>query len=111
MLTNREKGKQLEYRLAEVLKQIDPQTHITRASGGSVELFDVSNKYFAPECKNWNKKNCIIDHKIWKHLVTQLPVQSLRIPILVQENNEGKIFVSLLLEDFGEIIKKAYKEE
>jgi hypothetical protein len=110
-MNKREKGKLLEHIITDYIQVIDKFARPTRNSGGSIELGDVLNKYFLVEAKNWKKNNCIIDMKIWKKLIKQLPIDSDRTPILVQRNEEGIIFVSLTIDDFFSIVYKAYKEE
>ena len=94
-MNKREKGKKLEYIVADYLKEIDKYARPTKASGGSTEISDVLNRYFFVECKNRNRENLIIDRAVWNHLIEQLPVDTSKIPILVQRNNEGKIFLGL----------------
>ncbi|MFH0806066.1 MAG: hypothetical protein V1901_04275 [Patescibacteria group bacterium] len=111
MENKREKGKKLEYIVADYLSLIDKYARPTKASGASTESGDVINRHFLIECKNWNKKNIIIKSEIWNKLLSELPINTTRIPILIQKNNQDNIMVSLNIKDFFEIVYKAYKGE
>jgi hypothetical protein len=111
MDNRREKGKQLEYLVAQYLKDIENYVRPTKASGASTELGDIKSSLFLIECKNWDTKNVIINKQIWDKLNREYPIDSARIPLLVQSNNAGDVFVSLKLADFFEIVNKAYKDK
>lgn len=111
MKNKKEKGKQLEYIVADYLKPLDKNSRPTRGSGNGTEIGDVINNICYVEAKNWNKSNLIIDMSIWQHLINQLPISTNKFPILVQKNNEDKIFISLDIKDFFNILYKAYKIE
>jgi hypothetical protein len=109
--TKREKGKELEYLVADYLKPIDKWARPSKASGGSTEIGDVYNDFFFVECKSWDKNNIIIDMDIWRHLKNQIPIVSKKLPMLIQKNNEGKTFVSMEINDFFRIIYKGYQKD
>jgi hypothetical protein len=110
-MDNKEKGQQLEWVVAEYIKPLDKYARPTRNSGGSTELGDVNNKYFMVECKNWDRKNVVLNHDIWQKLLRELPINSTRVPILVQKNSLGDTFVSLDIKDFFNIAYKAFGYE
>jgi hypothetical protein len=109
--TKHEKGEELAYIVSEALSIIDKYARPTKGSGNSTEIGDVINKYFFVECKNWNTTNVIIDQAIWRHLINQIPIMSKKIPLLIQKNNENRIFVSLDIKDFFAIVNKGYKQD
>jgi len=109
-MTNREKGIELEELIVSYLKPIDKYVRRTKASGASTEIADILSTQFIIEAKNWDKENVIVDNKIWKKLLGEIPIGSLRTPMLVQKNNLGEVFVSLNIKDFFDIVYKAYKE-
>ena len=92
----KDKGTQLEWIFANYLKIIEPNAHPTPGSKHG----DVTSTIFFPEMKNWNKKNVIVAKNLWDKLLKQLPIDSQRVPILVQSNNQGDIFVSIRIDDF-----------
>jgi hypothetical protein len=109
--SKREKGKELEYLVAHYLLPIDKYARPSKASGASTEIGDIYNNFFFIECKNHDKNNLIIDMGIWRHLINQIPIVSKKIPLLIQKNNEEKIFVSLDIKDFFNLLYRAYKKE
>jgi len=109
MQTKKEKGNDLENLIIEYLKPIDSSVRRSRASGASNDIGDVVCKNYYVECKSWNKENVIIDQKIWQHLLNQLPINSSKVPLLIQKSNNGRIFVSLEIKDFFNLLYKLHK--
>jgi Holliday junction resolvase len=106
MKSTRDIGNELEEIIANKIRVIDPKCRKSRASGATYDIGDISNQYFYIECKLRNKKNLIISKQVWQHLVNQIPINSSKLPILVQQNDENKIFVTMLLDDWFNLMKK-----
>ena len=106
MQTKKEKGNSLEEYVKDKIKKYDPNARLTKASGASTEIGDVQNLIFYVECKNWDKKNIIMQMTDWDHLVNQLPIQSKKVPIYVFQNKDKKRFVIMNIEDFFREYKK-----
>lgn len=99
-MTNKEKGKQLELWVVEQLKSIDRYVRLARASGASNDIGDVVSSAFFIECKNWNKDCVTLSMRTWNHLINQMPINTLKVPIYVYQNNKGKKFIIMDAEDF-----------
>jgi hypothetical protein len=105
-----DKKNSLEMYIAEKLKEIDCYARPTKASGASTEIGDIKNNYFFVEAKqkhtienfNFSRK------KEWLKLLSQIPVDTQKIPILVRENKYGEKMVLIDLEDFFRLIYKIY---
>jgi len=110
MKTNREKGKQLEFAVAQRLQIAfnDRAIRPTKASGASTELGDIKNSFLLIECKKRNTESVTINHAVWKHLIRQLPINSKRIPLLVLENKEGRQWAVMDLNDLQRLLEKCY---
>jgi len=100
------KGKKLEYLVADKLNEIGIKARVTRNSGGSTEIADILNEKFYFECKNWNRYNLIINIKDWNHLLSKMPINTNKIPVYVFQNNEGRKWATLDLEDFFKMLEK-----
>lgn len=109
-MDKRAKGRELELWIVEQLKSIDKYVRLSRASGASHDIGDVVSSLFFIEAKNWNKKNVNLSMKIWNHLLNQLPINTLKLPIFVYQNAEGKKFVIMNAEDFFRKIKEKYND-
>jgi Holliday junction resolvase len=106
MENKREIGNRLEQLVVDKIKIIDPKCHKTRASGATFDIGDISNQYFYIECKLRNRKNLIISRQVWQHLVNQMPINSSKLPVLIQQNEENKVFVTMLFDDWVGLIRK-----
>jgi Holliday junction resolvase len=109
--TKKQKGNDLENLVIEYLRQIDSSVKRSRASGASNDIGDIVCKDFFVEAKNWNKENVIIDQKIWQHLLNQMPINSTKTALLIQKSNNGRIFVSLEIKDFFNLLYKLQELE
>ena len=100
----------LEIYLAEKLKSIDKYARKTRGSGCGHEIADISNEYFYIEAKQkLTKENIIVNYKKeWLKLLSEIPINTLKIPIMAVENKHNEKFIILTSEDFFNICKKAY---
>lgn len=99
-MNKRKKGTQLEQWIVEQLKPIDPYVRLSRASGGSTDIGDVVSSAFYFEAKNHNKKNVNLPMKTWNKLLNQLPINTIKVPVFVFQNKDGKRFVVMNAEDF-----------
>jgi len=101
-------GTQLEWVVAKYLQPIEPFAIPSKNS----ERSDITSKLFRVECKRWSKKNVIIDKKIWDKILSQMTIEDTKIPILVQSNTSGDIFVSIRIDDFfRKFVYPAYLKE
>ena len=103
----------LEIYLAEKLKSIDKYARKTRGSGCGSEIADISNSFFYIEAKRkLTKDNIIVDYKKeWLKLLSEMPINTLKIPFMAVENKQRKKFIILDADDFFEICNKAYGEK
>lgn len=101
-----EKNNSLEIYIAESLKVLDPTAKPTKASGARGQQGDVANKFFIIECKKkLTKENIIIDYKKeWLKTCKKLSITEARPVLIVTENKHRKKFVTLLYDDFLNII-------
>ena len=96
--------KLLELYVSEKLKELDPNSRPSKASGGSTELYDVQTKCdLGIECKQRATKSVTIDYKVWQKLCSEIPLHSERIPLLALENKDKKRWAVLDLDDFFNI--------
>ena len=102
----------LEIYIAEKLKKLDKWARPTRGSGASNEVEDAYNKFFVIECKQkLTKGNIILERKVWKKLINNVPIGSNRVPFYVMENMHNEKYAIIDLDSFFEILYKAYEEE
>jgi hypothetical protein len=107
-----QKKNPLEVYIAEKLKRLDKWARPTRGSGASNEVEDTYNKFFVIEAKQkLTKENIILERKIWKKLINNVPIGSNRVPFYVMENKQNEKFAIIDLDTFFEILYKAYQEE
>lgn len=107
-MNKREIGKKLEYYVSEKLSEVldDNTIKPTKNSGASTQLGDVLCKDFLIECKKRNTSSITINEKVWNKLISKVPLGSIRIPLYVLENKNGKKWVCLYFDDFCNILKK-----
>lgn len=101
-----EKNNKLEIWTEEQIKQFDSSARRTKASGASTQIGDIKSKYFFVECKEKHTKvNIIVDYKKeWLHLLSQLSINTHKIPIIITENKFGEKFITLDAEDFFKLV-------
>jgi len=106
-----DKNNSLELYIVENLKEIDPNTRVTKGSGCGNSVGDIENKYFFVESKiKHTKENIVIDYKNeWLALNNRIPLNSKKIAIIVTENKYGDKFVTMEASDFFQLIEKSYK--
>jgi len=109
MKTKREIGQQLESWVLSKIKEFDPTARLSRASGASNDLGDVSSQNLYVECKKRNTETISIKESVWNHLLTQLPINTKKLSIMVLENKNNKRFVVLDADEFFRIYQKGLK--
>lgn len=103
--SKREVGGKLEKYAVSYLQEIDPKTKQSNNSGAVSNNSDIINSKFKIECKKRNKKNLVIDIKVWKKLNNQINIGSLKIPMLILENIDKETFAVLNLKDLILLLK------
>lgn len=106
---NKEKWYLLQEYVAEKLKEIDPYARSTKGSGNCGEQGDVNNSVgLTIECKLRNTQSVQINNEIWEKLCEEIPLHSDRLPLLVLENQKGKRWGVMELDDLINIYIDAY---
>jgi Holliday junction resolvase len=108
MKTKRELGKHLEERVSAYLREAlkDDSIRPTKASGASTQLGDVICRQYLIECKARSTESITIKEDVWNKLVSEIPINSTRMPLYVLENKNGKMWAVLDFQDFCGIIKE-----
>jgi hypothetical protein len=110
MKTTKEIGNKLEELVVSFIRKIDLRARRTKNSGGSTELEDVLSKFFMVQCKVDNvHNNIIIKMEDWNKLFKNLPIDSTRIPIFVNQQKTGIVTVTLLISDYFRTITKLFE--
>ena len=104
-----QKNNPLELKVSSALKPVDSSAKPTKGSGSTGFHGDVSNKYFIFECKQkLTKDNIIIDYKKeWLKTINKLPITDLRPVIIVTENKQHDIFITMQMSDFFNLVYEA----
>lgn len=107
MKTKREIGNKLEQYVAQRLREVfnDNTIRPTKNSGASTQLADIYSKMYLIECKKRNTESITINEKVWLKLLSELPINSIRIPLYVLENKNNRKWAVLDFEDFIRMIK------
>jgi len=109
-MNKREIGRRLEEFVAQQIEVIESNCRPTKNSGASTEIQDILSSFFAVQCKvDNNHSNIIIKKKDWEKLFKDLPINSKRLPIFVNQQKEGIITITLSVQDFFRLIYKCYK--
>lgn len=104
------KWQKFEDYIAEELKEIDPYCRASKGSGNKGELHDIrTNCGLGIECKQRNTKDVTVRGEWWKHICEEIPLHANKIPMLALENEKGKRWAVLDLDDFLEMYKELYK--
>lgn len=107
MTNNRAIGNKLEEYVVAQMKEVEPNIRRTKNSGASTELEDVLSKHIMVQCKVDNiHTNIIIQINDFEQMIAALPIHSKRLPIFVNQNKNGLKTVTLLADDFFDIIRK-----
>ncbi len=109
-MSTRDVGNKLEEIIVAYIKDFEPTARRTKNSGASTELEDILSEYFLVQCKVDNvHENIIIKHEDWEQLKRKIPIRSKRIPIFVNQAKDKKVTITLDVEDFFAIFRKAIK--
>lgn len=108
MKSTRDVGRKLEEIVADGLREAlnDSSIKPTTNSGASTQLGDILCSKYLVECKKRNTESITIKEDVWNKLCNEIPIQSIRIPLYVLENKNGKQWVCLDFKDFCRIIKE-----
>lgn len=108
MKSTRDIGRLLEEYVADRLREVlnDSSIKPTKNSGASTQLGDILCSKYLIECKKRNTSSITIKEDVWDKLCNELPIQSVRIPLYVLENKNGKRWACLNFEDFCKLIKE-----
>lgn len=106
------KGFALEEFVAGIFAEIFQNKAIrpTKGSGCGNEIGDISNPYFYVECKQRTTKDITIKKDVWDKLCSELPLNSIKIPLYILENKNKDKFAVLSFTDFCRIMKRLYNE-
>lgn len=106
------KGFALEEYVAGVFSEIFQNKAIrpTKNSGASGEIGDISNPYFAVECKDRSTKNITIKKDTWDKLCSEIPLSSKKLPLYILQNKTKDIYAVLNFTDFCRIMRRLYSE-
>jgi len=111
MENKREIGNRLEQLVVDKIKIIEKNCRRTKNSGANNELQDILSSLFICQAKVDNiHSNIIIKIKDWKKLFRDIPINSRRVPIFVNEQKDGIITITLGIDDYFRTIYKCYKE-
>lgn len=99
----------LEIYLAAKFKEIDKTAHRTPGSGCGSSIGDIASKYCFCEAKmKRTHENIIIKFKDeWQDLLNKMPLKTDKFPIIATENKYGEKFITLLADDFFNLLKEA----
>lgn len=98
-MNKRQIGDKLEKLVVSYLQEIDPKTKQSNNSGAVSGNGDIITNIFVVECKKRNTKSLTINIKTWNKLCNQIPVGSLKIPLLVLQNINEETFAVLNFKD------------
>lgn len=100
-MNTKDVGNKLEELVVSYIKPLEPNVRRTKNSGGSTELEDVLSALFMVQCKVDNSHhNIIIKITDWNKLFKNLPIDSRRIPIFVNQQADGIVTVTLKIQDY-----------
>ncbi len=100
-MSTKDVGNMLEEIVVSYIKKLEPRARRTKNSGGSTELEDVLSTLFMVQCKVDNiHHNIIIKIADWNKLFKNLPIDSRRIPIFINQQADGIVTVTLTIEDY-----------
>ena len=107
MKSKRQVGNKLEHYVAQRLREAldDPSIKPTKNSGASTQLADILCKKYLIECKKRNTSSVTIKEDVWNKLCGEIPIGSVRIPLYILENKNGKRWAVLDFEDWIRSIK------
>jgi hypothetical protein len=104
MKNKRQIGKLLEEYILVKVKELDPQTRLSRGSGCGNDYSDITCNFAFIECKKRNTKDFTIKEDVWLHLNNNLPINTTKFCFMVHENVNGRRLVTLELNDFFRLL-------
>jgi hypothetical protein len=111
MENKREIGNRLEQLVVDKIKIIEKNCRRTKNSGANNELQDILSSLFICQAKVDNThSNIIIKIKDWKKLFRDIPINSRRVPLFINQQKDGIITITLGIDDYFRTIYKCYKE-
>jgi len=107
------KGFSLEEYVASKLRDCgDKKAKPTKNSGASGSIGDIQSEHFWVECKqSLKRENIILERKVWEKHISNLPINTMKIPIAVIENKYKEKFVILEANDFFFLYDKIYEKK
>lgn len=106
MNSTRKTGKKLEDYACDLLSKSDKYCKRTNNSGAVSNNGDIQHKMFLIECKKRNTNSVTIDRKVWLKLCSQIKIGSLKVPLLILENDQGERWAVTQLDDFTRLLPK-----
>lgn len=110
--STRDKGKKLEYIVAESLKPYDPRARPSKNSGAGMYKGDIylEELPFHIEAKNYTQKNINLSRDIWDKHISEMSVVDKRIPLIVTNMTGIETpFVFLRWTDFMTMVDDIYE--
>jgi len=96
----------LEEFIAEIISKVGKYSRPTKGSGNSTEKGDIKTSCgLKIECKLRNTKS-VYNEDWMEKIISEVPLHSQDIPVLITKNKEGKIRVHLEWNDFWEIYEE-----
>jgi hypothetical protein len=112
MKSTREVGKQLENLVLAHLQAIEPRARLSNNSGAVSNNGDITNSdYFQIECKVKNTDSITIKNDVFKKLVKSIPMHINRMPVLVNQNKEKYVYVTMEMRDFFKLADAFVQKE
>ena len=110
--STREIGTVLETLFLAYLQEIEPKVRLSNNSGAVSNNGDITgSQYFQIECKVRNTKNITINSDVFEKLMKSIPMHTNRMPVLVNQNIDKKVFVTMEMADFFKLASAFLKEE
>lgn len=109
MINKKQLGDALEYYVEERLKELEPKTHRTIASGAIFGDQDVKTPTFLVQTKKRNTSGFTISKQVWE-VLEEAAYTDVKIPVLVTENIEGKKLLHMDFDEFVDYFKRVSRE-
>ena len=100
-----------EYLVAKLQELGDKTARKSAGSGCGNDIADVVCKDFYIEAKiNATRDNIIVRYKEeWLKLLSEIPLNTHKIPMIAKENKQGDRFITIEAEDFFRLIRGLYE--
>ena len=110
--STREVGTKLENLVLAYLQELEPNAQLSNNSGAVSGNGDIANsRYFQIECKVKNTKNITIKQDVFEKLIKSIPMHINRMPVLVNQNIDKKIYVTIEMKDFFKLAEAYIRED